>query len=189
MSRTLRTLVCRCVATLVTMSPAIGMAQDSKPPANPVMDGARLMLAQHAKNLIASAELMPAEKYSYHPTEAQMTFGQLIVHIVQTNSFLCAGIGDVPLPMEVMKLPPTDPKDTLVAAIKQSFTLCTDALNKVEDGKLGDEMSVAGKRTGQTRARAVLTIVADWADHYSTAASYLRMNGILPPSAPPKKQP
>ena len=30
-------------------------------------------------------------------------------------------------------------------------------------------------------------IAADWADHYSTAASYLRMNGILPPTAQPKK--
>jgi hypothetical protein len=44
-----------------------------------------------------------------------------------------------------------------------------------------------GRRTGQSRATALITIANDWADHYSTAAAYLRLNGILPPSARPKK--
>jgi len=44
-----------------------------------------------------------------------------------------------------------------------------------------------GRQTGMSRANALLTIVIDWADHYSTAASYLRLNGILPPTAQPKK--
>ena len=38
-----------------------------------------------------------------------------------------------------------------------------------------------------SRATALITIVVDWADHYSTAASYLRLNGLLPPTAAPKK--
>ena len=183
MNKNLRTIVC---ATVVALLPWSAHAQETKAPVNPVIDAARLMLAQHAKNLIASAESMPADKYAYHPTEPQMTFAQLIVHIVQTNSFICSGIGELPMP-NVMNLGATESKDTLVAAIKQSFTHCSDALAKVDDGKLGDEVSMMGKRTGQTRARALLVIVADWADHYSTAASYLRMNGILPPSAQAKK--
>ena len=40
-----------------------------------------------------------------------------------------------------------------------------------------------GKPAGMSRAGALVTIVVDWADHYSTAASYLRLNGLLPPSA------
>jgi hypothetical protein len=183
-NRILSAMLCGCAIGLL---PSLVAAQEYKPTANPVMEAARQAQARQAKNLIAAAELMPADKYSYHPTDAQMTFGQLVVHIVQTNSFLCSGIGDLSMPMEVMKLAATEPKDTLVAAIKQSFTICADAFAKVDDAKLGEEVSMAGKRTGQPRAGAVLTIVADWADHYSTAASYLRMNGILPPSAQPKK--
>jgi hypothetical protein len=38
-----------------------------------------------------------------------------------------------------------------------------------------------------SRADAMVTIATDWADHYSTAASYLRLNDILPPSAQPTK--
>jgi hypothetical protein len=181
----MRRITMTFVLTLICLLSARA-AQQPAPSSNPVTESTRRMLEQHAKHLIASAELMPAEKYSYHPTEPQMTFGQLIVHIVQTNSMICSGIGDLPIP-NVMNLSPTEPKDALVTAIKQSFTHCSDALAKLDDGKLGEEVTMMGKRTGMPRARAVLTIVADWADHYSTAASYLRMNGILPPSAQPKK--
>jgi hypothetical protein len=58
---------------------------------------------------------------------------------------------------------------------------------KADDAHLGEEVSVFGRRTGLSRADAMVTIATDWADHYSTAASYLRLNAILPPSAQPKK--
>jgi len=44
-----------------------------------------------------------------------------------------------------------------------------------------------GRKVEQSRAAAMITIATDWTDHYSTAASYLRLNGILPPTAQPKK--
>jgi hypothetical protein len=44
-----------------------------------------------------------------------------------------------------------------------------------------------GRQAGLSRAAVMLILAADWADHYSTAASYLRLNDILPPSAQPKR--
>ena len=81
------------------------------PSANPVSDAVRTLLARESKNLVGSAELMPAEKYAFQPTPAQMTFGQLVAHIVQTNVFICSGIGSTPSPMtpdELKKLSGTD---------------------------------------------------------------------------------
>lgn len=69
------------------------------PSANPVSDAVRTLLARESKNLVASAELMPGDKYAFQPTPAQMTFGQLVAHIVQTNVFICSGIGSTPSPM------------------------------------------------------------------------------------------
>ena len=157
---------------------------------NPVSDTLRDLVARGSKNLVGSAELMPAEKYSYHPTEPQMTFGQLIVHIVQTNVALCSAISDAPAPLspeELKKMTGTDSKDSLVAAVKKSFDYCTEAMAKTNDSHLAEEVTVFGRRTGLSRAAAMITIGNDWADHYSTAASYLRLNGILPPTAQPKK--
>src|SRR5262249_32441309 len=138
------------------------------------------------KNLVASAELLPAEKYGFRPTEAQMTFGQLVVHIVQTNHALCAGIAGTPGPMtpdDMRKMSDKDPKDALVAAMRRSFDYCTETLAKVNDAELNEEITMFGRRTGQSRAATMIVIAMDWADHYSTAASYLRLNGLLPPTA------
>jgi hypothetical protein len=160
------------------------------PSANPVTDFVRTLVARESKNIVGSAELMPADKYGYQPTPAQMTFGQLIAHIVQTNVALCSAIGGTPAPMtpaELKKLAGTDPKEALTAAVKKSFDYCTESLTKVQDASLGEEVSMFGQRTGQSRAATLITIANDWADHYSTAASYLRLNGILPPTAQPKK--
>jgi hypothetical protein len=183
--------------TLVTaaMLSAALYATQAAPPEfkrsdNPVSDHLRQLVARSAKNLVAAAELMPAAKYSFHPTPAQMTFGALIVHIVQTNTFLCSGIANTPpptTPEELKKLAETDPKDSLVAALKRSFDYCSEGLSKIADAQLGDEVTILGRRTGQSRAAAMITIADDWADHYSTAAGYLRLNDILPPTAQPKK--
>ncbi len=171
-------------------------AQEFKTSANPVSDAVRRVLARDSKHLVASAELLPAEKYAYRPTPGQMTFAQLVAHIVQTNSALCSGISGEPLPdtrypsltmEQIKKLADTDSKEALVGAMKQSFDYCTEVMAKFDDSHLGEEASIFGRRTGLSRADALVTIANDWADHYSTAASYLRLNDILPPSAQPKK--
>ncbi len=156
----------------------------------PVSDALRTSLGSASKNLVGSAESMPAEKYSFHPTPAQMTFGQLIVHIVQTNIALCSGISGTPAPVtpaDMQKMSATETKEALVKSIKQSFDYCSDALAKVDDSRLAEEVTMFGRGAGLSRGAAIVILAADWADHYSTAASYLRLNDILPPSAQPKK--
>ena len=181
--------------TLILIAVAFLVSTAQAPPAftpstNPVTDFVRTVAAKQSKNLIASAELMPADKYTFQPTPAQMTFGQLMAHIVQTNVALCSAIAGTPSPMspeELKKLSGTDPKDALVAAVKRSFDVCSEGLAKVQDAALGEEASMFGRGTGLSRGAALVTIANDWADHYSTAATYLRLNGILPPTAQPKK--
>jgi hypothetical protein len=188
----------RIIATVIlagALCSVTAAGQEFKPSSTPVSDAVRRALARESKNLIGSAELMPADKYSYKPTPAQMSFGQLIVHIVQTNVFLCSGIAGTPpaqdryptfTPPLLKKMSETEPKDALVGAIKQSFEYCTEALTKVTDAQLGEQAMMFGQPAPLSRADAMVTIAVDWADHYSTAASYLRLNNILPPSAQPK---
>jgi hypothetical protein len=178
------------VLTVLLALAVIPLAQGPrpfKPSSTPVSDAVRRQLANGSKNLVASAELMPADKYAFHPTPAQMTFGQLIVHIVQTNIALCSAVGGGPADPAIFKLADSEPKDKLVAEIKKSFEYCNQAFAALTDAQLGEEVAMFGKPTGQSRADAMVTIAVDWADHYSTAATYLRLNGILPPTAQPQK--
>jgi hypothetical protein len=153
---------------------------------NPVTDVLRASLAGRQKNTIAAIEAMPADKFGFKPTPDQMSFGHLAAHIVEANYFFCSKVGDVAAP-KVDEVKDTDGKDKLAAAAIASFDFCGTALAKAEDAKLGDSIQdFAGK--AQPRAWAALTLAASWADHYGAAAMYLRLNGVLPPTAQKKPE-
>ena len=80
----------------------------------------------------------------------------------------------------------TAAKADLVARLRRSFEYCGTVVGSVKDSQLADSVPFFGGRKA-TRARAVIALAQDWADHYAQAAMYLRLNGILPPSARPKK--
>jgi uncharacterized damage-inducible protein DinB len=165
--------------TSAAMSP-----QSSAPVKNPVTTVLRTILPSRQKNIIAAVDAMPADKYSYKPTPDQMSFAHLLVHIAESNNAMCAKIADVPEP-KVEELKETDSKDKLVAAVRASFDFCNGALANVDDSKLGDVVDLG--RTRGPRAMAVFYLAGGWSDHYGAAAMYLRLNGLLPPTAQPKK--
>lgn len=158
--------------------------QTVAPVKNPVLTSLRTLLPGRQKNTLAAIEAMPADKFAYKPTPDQMTFAHLVIHIAESNNGLCAKIADVPAP-KVDELKETDSKDKLLAAARASFDFCTSALANVDDSKLGDNVDFG--RVQGPRAMGVFFLTGGLADHYGAAAMYLRLNGILPPSAQPKK--
>lgn len=153
---------------------------------NPVTSAVKEILPRQQKNFVASAEEMPADKYSYKPTEQQMTFAHLMLHVIQSNNLLCSKLSETPEPKPPVPLKESDGKDKLVAAMKASFEFCSTALSKVDDSKLSDEIELFGARKA-SRALAFIVLTNGWADHYSATAIYLRLNGLLPPTAQGKK--
>jgi len=151
---------------------------------NPVKATAQRYLDRYTKNLVGAAETMPEDKYGYKPTPAQMAFGETIAHIAEVNNFSCSKFADIPMPTE--KVTEKDSKEKLVAALKGSFDYCAQTLAKFDDSKLGDSVPWFGGRQN-TRAGAIFELIDDLADHYGSLSIYLRLNGLLPPSAQPKK--
>jgi hypothetical protein len=147
---------------------------------NPVVSALRQMEARQSKNLIGAADEMPADKYSYHPTPDQMTFAHLVMHTAQANNTFCAGIAGEPV--HEMKMNESDSKEMLTKALKDSFGYCEQVLAKADDSALGQSVTLFEGQTA-TRASALIRLAASWADHYGTAAMYLRLNNLLPPSA------
>jgi hypothetical protein len=139
-------------------------------------------LTRYEKNMLGAAELMPAEKYGFKPTPEMNSFGHTVMHIAQSNYFLCSKISGQAAPD--LKLTDADGKDKLVAALKGSFEFCSTALAGVDDSKLSDPLTLFGNRQ-TSRAGALIILSDDWYDHYAGQAIYLRLNGILPPTAQP----
>jgi len=148
---------------------------------NPVATAIREAEQGRSKNMVAAAQEMPADKYSFKATPDQMTYGHLTLHIAEANYLFCSKVGGVPAP-ELAKLSETDPKDKLVERMKSSFDFCGTALAKLDDSNLGETLTLFGERKA-TRAMAILMLAGSWADHYSLQATYLRLNGHLPPTA------
>jgi hypothetical protein len=188
MKRTLLVVALFACATLPFAQAQDSAAKPAAPAAStkdPVAASLRGILPRSQNNTIGAIDAMPADKFSYKPTPDQMTFAHLVVHIIGFNNGFCAKAADVPAP-KIDELKESDSKDQLLAAAKASYAFCNDALSKMDDSKLGDTIEVLPGRQAP-RALAALILASGWADHYATAAMYLRLNNVLPPSAQPKK--
>jgi DinB superfamily len=146
-----------------------------------VSDVLREMLGGRENNTVAAFEEMPADKYAYKPTPEQMTFGHLAAHIAEGNYYFCANVGDVPQP-KVEELKGSEGKEKLVAAVKASFEFCRTALAKADDSTMNQNITWFDGKP-RPRVWAFIALPSSWADHYGMAAMYLRLNGLLPPTA------
>ena len=183
--RALPVMTLMAVATApILLAQAAAAPLPAEAAANPVVWSAKMLYQRDAKNMIAAAEEMPEDKYSYHPTPDQWTFGKLVSHVAQSNGGLCAVLSSTTAPAAV-HVSETASKADLVAGLKASFDFCGPVLDSLTDAKLGDAVTLFHRT--MPRAAALLVLPADLADHYSQMAAYLRLNGMLPPSAQPRK--
>lgn len=166
------------------MLPATNAPHDHSdaPAANPVVAAARAVFPEHRKNIVAAFESMPADKYTSKPMPELMSFGEFALHIASANVYYCRRLGaTAPVPAW---LKPTAPKAELVKLLDATFDYCDPTLAQLTDASLGAKAAPLpnGKETG-TRAQALLDLIAGLDHHYGQAAAYLRMNGIVPPTA------
>jgi hypothetical protein len=164
---------------LVAMSiTATGAAQDAP---TPVSDAVRSAAGRAGSNFIAAAEEMPADRYRFKPTPAQMSFGDVIAHMSAGNDALCSSIGGKAAPKR-SEVGAGASKEKLVARLRDTFQFCESALATVNDSRLGGKVPYFGD--GEiSRAEAMVAAAEEWAGHYSQLAVYLRLNGLLPPTA------
>ena len=173
-----RLRLCGLAALLV---PGVLAAQESASSgSNPTTEAAQRMSSYFGQYLMSAADEVPAEKLSYKPTDAQMTFGEVWAHLAEANRTICGAIGGMSAP-DTPERNGTEEKDTLVSELEDSFAFCDRALAATDDSKLGEQVDL-GFMKG-TRALAMFIYVEDLADHYSQVANYMRLNGMLPPSA------
>jgi uncharacterized damage-inducible protein DinB len=164
------------------------------PPANPITTAFRGRIVALHRNLAQAFDSIPESKFSYKPTPAQLTVGYIAQHLANDNYLFCNTFGemkatrteeDTVTPDSVKA---TWPKDKLVSKLKESFTFCANALNQLDDANIAEQTSMTfGGNTRQvTRAGMALGHAMDMADHYSQIANYMRLNGMLPPTALPR---
>jgi uncharacterized damage-inducible protein DinB len=187
-----RTIVAATIALILPLaSVAAQQAPQPSAPGTVITSAIHGFGMQYGAWLMTAFDSIPADKYGYKPTPKQMSIGEVAAHLEGANYLLCTKFSGTSHPMTARDSTPDSvkamwPKDTLVARLKASFAFCHTALSAVTDAQLTDSMPGFGGRK-MVRARLVDIFVLDLVDHYSQIAIYMRLNGMLPPSAYPRK--
>ena len=131
--------------------------------------------------LVAAFASIPEQQYAYRPTPVQQTIGFIAQHLEDANYGLCGRFTSAKRPASPSDALPDSlkakwPKDTLVARLDASLRYCDAAL-----GQLTEFNSVQ-------LASNLLAFETDLAEHYSQVAVYMRLLGLVPPSAIPPRQ-
>jgi hypothetical protein len=125
------------------------------------------------RNLEASADVMPAEKYGFRLTEGQMTFAQWLVHATQRNYSDCAILKSESVSEAERKAASLKEKAEVSKALKDSFAYCAEALKIMDDQKAISSAQVSN---------AFLHLIVHNNEIYGNVVGYLRVSGIVPPS-------
>jgi len=126
--------------------------------------------------LIAAFDSIPAARYAYRPTASQQTVGYIAQHLEAANYGLCERLGDTKHPRTSRdSLADTVkarwPKDTLVARLDASLRFCAATLERLRQFDSPDVVNI------------LLLFETDLAEHYSQLSVYMRLLGLVPPSA------
>ena len=165
-----------------------------QPVANPITTAFRQRIVNLHRILGQAFDSIPADKFSYKPTAAQQTLGYIAQHLADDSYLFCNTFGDkkATRPEKDTATPDTVkakwPKDELVAKMKESFAFCADALNQLDDTNIGGATTITfgGNSRPTTKVAMALGHAMDMADHYSQVANYMRLNGLIPPTALPR---
>lgn len=180
-------------ALLLALTATLGAQQTA--PSDPITAAFRGRITSLSRNVAAALDSIPESKYGYKPTPAQLTVGFIAQHVADDNYIWCNGFGDMnaDLPADEASTPDsikaTWPKAKLMSQLHASFAFCAKAMDQLTDANLAAETSLSfgGRARTVSRATMVLGHALDLADHYSQLANYMRLNGILPPTALPRR--
>jgi hypothetical protein len=166
-------------------------------PANPLTASFRNRISAFHRNIAQAFDSIPESKFSYKPTPAQLSIGYIAAHIANDDYFFCNNFGAMKGTRPAEDTTTADsvkaawPKAKLVARLKDSFAFCDQALNQLDDAKLGEGVTITfgGNSRIVVRGGMALGHALDLADHYSQLANYMRLNNLIPPTALPRPRP
>lgn len=165
-------------AVLLCALPQLGNSQDTEITMNFAKEFHPLWQRAEAY-LIAVAEAMPEEDYTFKATPENLSFAAQMMHIVQNVSWLNSTyIARENNPfMDVS--PEGKSKQEIIQMLKEVFAYVTTTLEHFPDQQLKDPVRFGGEDVNKER---ILYLMRDHTTHHrAQAILYLRMKGITPP--------
>jgi uncharacterized damage-inducible protein DinB len=164
---------------------ALSAAAFAQEPANPLSGGEKGFYGMVSGALIAGAEKMPEENYSFKPTPDVRSFGQLVGHAANAQYMFCSIAASEKNPMASNLEQTMTSKADLVQALKDGVAYCNKVYGAMTDAQASQIVKMFGRDLAKLTVLTVNTAHAD--EHYGNMVTYLRLKGIVPPTSEPKK--
>jgi uncharacterized damage-inducible protein DinB len=124
---------------------------------------------------IEVADVMPEDGYASKPNPAEMSFGEVMMHIGDANARTFASISGGQAPA----MPKASDKKTAIEWLKLSFAYCEERAKGMSDEQIEALSGPEGRKsTGRERMWAAFTHTAH---HRGQAEVYLRVRNLVPP--------
>ena len=155
---------------------------------NAITQALRSSWTQARNNVRRSADVMPEAKYGFKPVDSVRSFGAILAHIAGASYEFCAAAKGEKTPHaedEFEKSAKT--KADIVKALEGAIAYCDEIYKTLDDVKAAQP--VAGAFGGPQGARAanLMGNTIHFQEHYGNLVTYLRINGLVPPSSAPQR--
>ena len=137
--------------------------------------------AHVSQQLIALAEAIPADKYSWRPAPGVRSVSEVIMHVALANFYLLSVTGPkMPPEMTSNDLEKTATKKAdVIQWLKRSLDAVKTARAQLKPSDLERKVKIEGKTV--TVDGMYLRIIIHDNEHMGQLVAYARMNGIVPP--------
>ncbi len=143
------------------------------------LDAVRPLYGMVKGYLLATPEAMPAEKWDYRPTPEVRTFAEILGHVANSNFGFCSAAKGEKNP-QAADLEKAS-RDEVIAGLTASFAYCDGVYSGLTPKQAAEPTEMFGMK-GNRLWLLDFNMGHDF-EHYGNLVTYLRMNGIVPPSS------
>jgi len=164
---------------VLSIAAAASVAQAPAGPAGPAAE-VQGSYNRLKPNVIKAAEKMPDADYQFRPTADIRTYARIVNHITEAQLRTCSALIGATFDKNAVPSDTAD-KATIVAALKASFDLCDKAYGSLTDASMAEAVSAGPVK--RSRIGMAWGNVSHDNEQYAELSTYLRLKGIVPPTA------
>jgi uncharacterized damage-inducible protein DinB len=150
---------------------------------SPLISTSQTFFSVAKNDILKSADKIPENLWSFRPTPAVRTVAQLFAHIADGQYEFCSAAEGKPVDKGIEKTAKT--RTEIVAAVKEAFAYCDATFAKMTDASAVETVTFFGRPMARIGVMDFNT--AHTMEHYGNLVTYMRINGIVPPSSEGQK--
>ena len=170
----------RSILLLLSIFPLV-LAQDPATSPNPQLASTKALYETVRGNILKALDKIPEAKYTWKPSDDVRTFAQQFMHIADSQYFLCGTAKENKQSNPGIEKSALKTKAELLKALNDGFAYCDSTYAGLTDASSAAIVQFFGQN--RTKLSMLAFNTAHSFEHYGNLVTYMRMNGIVPPSS------